>query len=1276
MNLKKISKLFLTLLVIISAFFTTNINVSANEVNEKESLQNPALLTEFTEATEDGVSRRKEETTTDEITNAADQQDVDSTSGNDDVDVDLPSEPVQEDIVLDQDTDVQVNEQEIIHATNQLYDTIQPRAGPNIPVNDHDIPGTSAIVTDGTYTVWYDAMGWITVNGVTNMCVEGLQLGLNGQYTEADFPAALRNDLAIIKYNAFDLTSKSGYDYATAQVMIWERMGLTVTLTGDFANYYPSMKAAAQAKINNHKKLPSFDGTTQTVQLGSSITLTDTNNVLGDFTIKSVTGLNISKSGNTLTLTPTGTIADTVLIRYQKAPDSAVGSGIYYHSPDGQDCSPLYLSDPVLGGVTLNTEKYGTLEIAKMDNKGNYISGGEFKVYDSEAKTNTVGTYTTGSNGKVEVTNTLLPGDYWVGETKVPDNLVLDTTLHKITIEANKTTTYTQTNKWKQGYAELSKQDDYGNLIKKSAEFDVYNPSGVKIGSITMVNGVAKTGLLDYGKGYYFLETKAPDGYLISSDKIYFDITEDGATVKVTAKNKHVTGSITLTKQDSETGNTAQGDASLVNAIYPLIAEEDIPAPWDDSVTIYKKGELISKKTVGGYTWGDVGTKSTDSTYKINWTNLPLGKYSTTEKTPSEGYNLDPTKHVFNLTYKNQTTSVVTASTTSNEDVIKGNFFLHKFVNTGSTGLQMNEPGAVFEARLKSEVKLVGRDNAKVYTATTGLDGIAEFNGAPYGTYIFTQIKAGNENWDMAPEFEGTITYHGQVITYAIGNNLHTSYVQLLKYDADLGEYITFPATFQIWDVDNNEWYTEIIGNKVIDEWTTDETGMLITNKVLPAGNYEFVETGTPSGYLDAEERIPFTITSSNVHETNIDGKPILVVRVSNQAPKGSMKLNKLFERIEGLHDEEALVSGWKVTYEKDVIANYDGETVIHQKGEQLVNTESDDGLFYATEDTILEMNDIYVGYGEGTTLRVDEVVYPQGYVQAESFTETWKKGEDDNTTKVIEIDREVENKIIRTDLEIVKKDQYTDEIAKGEVFGWTMYADADLTQEILKLSTDPQTGKATLKNLPYGFEGYLVETSAPEGWYLSDEVVHVLLDESTEGLGSTYSIDFYNKPKPIIGTTATGINGEKTLDPTVDNETIDVIAHENIDIDLTYVVETVAISDKVIALIEEATGKEYSSLSEAEKKEALKVAIKENPELIKARETEKDVRFETKDGEHEVKITIPANSFEDGEGLVYLEYLFNQETYNPEPTEEEPNIPVVEHEDPTDPGQTSAKRS
>ena len=128
-----------------------------------------------------------------------------------------------------------------------------------------------------------------------------------------------------------------------------------------------------------------------------------------------------------------------------------------------------------------------------------------------------LGTYTTSSDGTVTI-NDLYTGAIYIQETKVPSHLILDPTIHKIEIETDKTTTFTQMNQWKQGYIQVTKYDKKTNQVVQQAgvEFDILKDNQWIETISTNNNGIAKSGLLDYGT-YTIREKKAPQNYVIAT---------------------------------------------------------------------------------------------------------------------------------------------------------------------------------------------------------------------------------------------------------------------------------------------------------------------------------------------------------------------------------------------------------------------------------------------------------------------------------------------------------------------------------------------------------------------------------------------------------------------------------------------------------------------------------------------------------------------------------------------------------------------------------------
>jgi len=131
------------------------------------------------------------------------------------------------------------------------------------------------------------------------------------------------------------------------------------------------------------------------------------------------------------------------------------------------------------------------------------------------------------------------------------------------------------------GSVRLTKQDASTRAALAGAEFALYSYDGTRIyasgstGSYrysrSSSNGVFVTGPagtltisdLPYGS-YYFVETKAPAGYVLSSERVSFSVTTNGELVEVTYLNTKATGSVRLRKIN------ATGSRSLAGAVFEL----------------------------------------------------------------------------------------------------------------------------------------------------------------------------------------------------------------------------------------------------------------------------------------------------------------------------------------------------------------------------------------------------------------------------------------------------------------------------------------------------------------------------------------------------------------------------------------------------------------------------------------------------------------------------------------------------------------------------------
>ena len=195
-----------------------------------------------------------------------------------------------------------------------------------------------------------------------------------------------------------------------------------VASVSGFAEKYNSIVSSVQ----NAMKIPSFtsrsSGSAPTITMsGSQVSVTDSNGVLGNFSFTNGNGASFSKSGNTLTITKTGSISPTALFSATRNLPSAENSTVsifYSASSTYQTCVKLYSPqvDTLRAYFKINAPDPGAIALVKTTEDGQNLSGWRFGVYSNAACTTLVsGPHTTNSNGRISITG-LNAGTYYVKE--------------------------------------------------------------------------------------------------------------------------------------------------------------------------------------------------------------------------------------------------------------------------------------------------------------------------------------------------------------------------------------------------------------------------------------------------------------------------------------------------------------------------------------------------------------------------------------------------------------------------------------------------------------------------------------------------------------------------------------------------------------------------------------------------------------------------------------------------------------------------------------------
>ncbi len=228
-----------------------------------------------------------------------------------------------------------------------------------------------------------------------------------------------------------------------------------------------SQYSAIESAVKRHTMLPSFFSSTADAGAYElkwdgqqySLTLTDTNGVLGDYTFSSsTTGLNFSVDGNQLTITSAQAIKGSVTVKAEKI--SAQRSGVVVWTDGitggGKQDFATYgetVSDSMVGYLNLEV-KTGNMKLIKTSEDGQ-VAGINFTITGEGYSA----TKTTNEAGEIDITD-LNPGVYTVTEQSIDKYEPQET--QRVTIVSGQTATVNFNNKLKRGSLEVTKTSEDG----------------------------------------------------------------------------------------------------------------------------------------------------------------------------------------------------------------------------------------------------------------------------------------------------------------------------------------------------------------------------------------------------------------------------------------------------------------------------------------------------------------------------------------------------------------------------------------------------------------------------------------------------------------------------------------------------------------------------------------------------------------------------------------------------------------------------------------------
>lgn len=440
----------------------------------------------------------------------------------------------------------------------------------------------------------------------------------------------------------------------------------------------------------------------------------------------------------------------------------------------------------------------------------------------------------------------------------------------------------------------------YVKVIKTDAEtgksipyagagFQIYDPSGNKVEmtftypEITTIDTFYTTEdgtlitpeVLDYGTGYSLVEVSAPYGYVLNSDPVYFDITEDNSTeenavtiVKVERPNMPQKGTITVSKSGEVFSSVTEADglyqpvyasAGLAGAVYEITAAEDIITP--DGTLRYSKGEVAA-------------TIETDSTGAATTEPLYLGSYEIREIKAPYGMVLNPETKSVQLTYAGQEIEITETAASFYNERQRVQIEFSKIMEQDER-FQIGMNGEILSVQFGL---FAAEDLAAADGSVIPADGLMEIvscdeNGKaaftadiPMGAKLYIKEIATNEQYILSDEkYPVNFEYAGQDVATVsitvsngetIPNDIIYGTIKGLKIDRETEDSIA-GALFGLFRTDASEFTEET----AILTAESGEDGVF-TFENVPYGNWLVKELKPAEGFLPNEELYPVTVTA------------------------------------------------------------------------------------------------------------------------------------------------------------------------------------------------------------------------------------------------------------------------------------------------------------------------------------------------------------------------------------------------------------------------------
>lgn len=933
-------------------------------------------------------------------------------------------------------------------------------------------------------------------------------------------------------------------------------------ISKSLANYsiVPSFASAIASKAETYEMKYS-DGK-------YTLTLTDSNSILSDFSFKTTSGISVSKSGNKLTLTSTSPVNDVVTFNSAKSmPDVGKTVLVPYGDVTLQDVISGVENDadPIRAYFKVKTSS-GNLKLVKTSKDGN-VANIEFTVkgddYSKTVKTN--------SKGEFELTD-LVPGKYTVTEHTPTE--YAEQKSKTVNVESGKTATVSFSNVLKKWNLTVTKTDAetksaQGDATLAGAVYGIYNNGKLVDKYTTDKNGSFTTSYYVCGDKWTLKEIEPSEGYLLDETEYHIGVeakkytlennsvsigvtedilkgkiaiikhTDDGST-KIETPEKCAEFQVYLKSSGSYAKATESERDTLVCDEYGFAETKELPY---GTYTVHQTKGWNGTEFIADF---DVFVNENGKTYKYLINNSSLESYVKIVKVDSEtgkqipyagaGFQIyDPNDKLVTMTYTYpEVTTIDTFYTNSDGYLI-----------TPET-LPYGKGYSVVEVQAPYGYIL---DSTPVYFDITA-ENTSEENGV---TIVKVEKKNTPQKGTITVEKTGDIfsnvTAVGGGYTDENGNDVALTTIYQPEYSVSG----LSGAVFEIYadeDITTPDGTVRAKKDELVATLKTNTKGTA-TSKQIHLGKYRVVEKTAPYGFVlnKTVNHIELTYSGQNEKVTNTS------TSFTNDRQKVVIDLTKILEQDEKFNignNDEILNVSFGLYADEDLKAS--NGTVIPENG--LIEIVTCDEKGKATFKTDLPIGKYYVKeISTDNHYILSDRKYPVVFEYA---------GQDTASVHISVNDGEpIINSIIYGTIKGLKIDRETGEKITGALFGLFSNNETEFTEETAIFTAESnEEGIFTFENVPYG-EYIVCELKPATGYLPNGESYPMTISENKE----VVEINVLNDKIPELKTTA-AIDGKKEFTVNGDVTIDDVVSYKHLVPGKEYTVKGI--------LMDKATGKPF----------------------------------------------------------------------------------------------------